>query len=79
LLPLQWQGPVIRRFAVVGSGANIAAGVEIGMGAIVAPNAMVTDSVAPWTIVAGIPAVPIRPVAANDRRQILDQFGLPRV
>lgn len=76
LEPFRVEGPVIRRFAVVGTGANIAAGVEVGMGAIVAPQAMVTRDVAPWTVVAGIPAKPVRDVDESDRRKLLEHFGL---
>ncbi len=70
------QGPTVRRFAVLGTGCNLAAGVEIGMGAIVAPSAMVTRDVPAWTVVAGIPARMIRPVAAAERGQVLRHFGL---
>jgi acetyltransferase-like isoleucine patch superfamily enzyme len=70
------KGPIVRRFAVVGTGANIAAGVEIGVGAIVAPQAMVTHDVAPWTVVAGVPAKLLRAVDESDRRKLLEHFGL---
>lgn len=76
LKPFSVEGPIVRRFAVVGTGANIAAGVEIGLGAIVAPHAMVTHDVAPWTVVAGIPAKPLRAVEESDRRKLLEHFGL---
>ena len=76
LEPFSVQGPVIRRFALIGTGANLAAGVEIGMGAVVAPNAMVMHDVAPWTIVAGVTARFVRPVDEAQRRQVLSHFGL---
>jgi acetyltransferase-like isoleucine patch superfamily enzyme len=76
LKPFAVEGPIVRRFAVVGTGANIAAGVEIGVGAIVAPQAMVTHDVAPWTVVAGVPAKLIRAVEESDRRRVLEHFGL---
>lgn len=76
LLPFDVRGPVIRRFALVGTGANIAAGVEIGMGAIVAPSAMVTRDVPAWTVVAGVPAHEVRAVDEEQRRQILAHFNL---
>ena len=47
------------------------------MGAIVAPSAMVTRDVEPWTIVAGVPAKQMGSVAAEHRQQILNLFGLP--
>jgi len=46
------------------------------MGAIVAPGAMVTHNVPPWTVVAGVPARTIRPVDPEDRRRILYYFNL---
>jgi acetyltransferase-like isoleucine patch superfamily enzyme len=76
LAPFAVQGPVIRRFALVGAGANLAAGVEVGMGAIVAPSAMVTRDVPSWTIVAGMPARVVRYVDAQQSNRILSHFGL---
>lgn len=71
-----WRGPAIRRFAVIGAGANLSAGIEIGRGALVAPSSMVTKDVEPWTIVAGIPARLQRRVDDDDRRMILEHFGV---
>jgi acetyltransferase-like isoleucine patch superfamily enzyme len=76
LTPLNMKGVVIRRFALVGTGATLAAGVEIGMGAIVAPAAMVTHSVSDWTVVRGVPARPMRLVDPAMRRRILGHFSL---
>jgi phosphonate metabolism protein (transferase hexapeptide repeat family) len=44
----------------IGHGAQIKPEVEIGTGAVVASGAVVTKSVAPYTIVAGLPAKPLR-------------------
>ena len=44
----------------IGHNAQIKPEVEIGHGAVVASGAVVTRSVAPYTIVAGVPAHPIR-------------------
>jgi acetyltransferase-like isoleucine patch superfamily enzyme len=76
LIPFDVQGPIIRRFALIGTGANLAAGIEIGMGAIVAPSAMVTRDVAAWSIVAGVPAAIKGTVDAEKRALILQHFGL---
>lgn len=76
LVPFEVCGPVVRRFALIGAGANLAAGVEIGMGAIVAPSAMITRDVPAWTVVAGVPAKTVRMVTAKVRSQILAHFGL---
>lgn len=78
LEPLSVEGPVVRRFALIGTGACIAAGVEVGMGAIVAPQAMVTRDVPAWTLVAGVPARHLRDVDADDRMKVLRHFGLER-
>lgn len=48
----------------VGSNATILAGATIGDGAIVAAGAVVTKDVAPLTVVAGVPAKPIRTIEA---------------
>jgi galactoside O-acetyltransferase len=49
----------------IGAGAIVLPGVTIGRGAIVAAGAVVTQSVDPLTIVAGVPARLVRPVAQN--------------
>lgn len=79
LAPFSVQGPVVRRFALLGAGANLAAGVEIGEGAIVAPNAMVTRDVGAWSVVAGVPAREVRRVDTSVRNRILEHFGITPV
>ena len=44
----------------LGHGAIVLPGVTIGNGAVVGAGAVVTDDVAPYTVVAGVPAKPIR-------------------
>jgi hypothetical protein len=44
----------------IGDGAFISRGVKIGTGAVIAARAVVTKDVAPYSIVAGIPARHIR-------------------
>ncbi|OWU85002.1 chloramphenicol acetyltransferase [Oceanicola sp. 22II-s10i] len=58
----------------IGHGAIIKPEVTIGNGAIVAAGAMVTKDVAPYMIVAGVPAVPLRaryPDGVADRIEAL--------
>src|SRR6185503_13994395 len=64
--------PILRRFAAVGAGATILPGVEIGEGALVGAGAVVTRDVAPWTIVAGVPARMMRPVPPEWRERVMD-------
>lgn len=71
LLPFDVAGPTIRKLAVIGAGANIAAAVEIGVGALVAPSAMVTRDVPDWTVVAGVPARTLREIAPEDRQRVM--------
>ncbi len=47
----------------IGAGAIVLPGVTVGRGAIVAAGAVVTKSVAPGTIVAGVPAMPRKETA----------------
>ena len=49
------------RGASIGSGAVILGGVTIGAGALVGAGAVVTRDIAPYTIVAGVPARLFRP------------------
>jgi len=49
----------IGKKAMVGAGAVVLPGVEIGAGAQVAANSLVADDVPPETTVAGVPATPV--------------------
>ena len=49
----------------IGAGAVILPGVTIGTGAVIAAGAVVTSSVDPFTVVAGVPARPIKTVPAT--------------
>src|ERR1043166_2171652 len=51
---------LVRRRASIGSNATLLCGITIGEGAIVAAGAVVTRDVPPGTIVAGVPAKPVR-------------------
>ena len=44
----------------IGNGVYIKAGVKIGTGAVIGAHAVVTHDVAPYEIVAGVPAKPLR-------------------
>lgn len=54
----------------VGRNVVVLAGVEIGDGAVVAAGAVVTRSVAPWTLVAGVPARPVRRLEPTSNRRL---------
>ena len=51
--------PTVRSKAVIGSGAQVLGPIEIGAGARVGANAVVTRDVAPGATVVGIPAKPV--------------------
>lgn len=58
----------------LGHGATILPGVKIGDGAVIGSGAVVTKDVAPYLIVAGVPAKPIRerfPAPVANRLQVL--------
>jgi acetyltransferase-like isoleucine patch superfamily enzyme len=56
------QGIVIEDDVWIGSGAVITDGVRVGKGAVVAAGAVVTQDVAPHTVVGGVPARLIRSI-----------------
>lgn len=68
-LPLMTGPIVIGEDAFIGVRALIMPGVVIGEGAVVGGGAVVTKDVAPWTIVAGNPARPIRERTLRGRHE----------
>lgn len=60
------EGIVIEDDVWLGAGAIVTDGVRVGKGAVVAAGAVVTRDVAPYTVVAGVPAHPIRDIAKNE-------------
>lgn len=67
---------VIGDGAWIGMRAMIMPGITIGEGAVVASGALVTKSVAPYTIVAGNPAMPIRQRFSAASVQKLLELGI---
>jgi lipopolysaccharide O-acetyltransferase len=55
-------GPAVH----IGCGAVILPGVTIGEGAVVGANSVVSRSVPPYTVVAGVPAKPLRTFSAPE-------------
>lgn len=55
---------------LVNAGSLIVPGVVLGEGALVAGGAVVTRDVAPWTVVAGVPARPIRERQPGQRYEL---------
>jgi len=58
---------VIERNVWIGASAIVLHGVTIGQNSVVAAGAVVTNDVAPDTVVAGVPAVPIGTTNARNR------------
>jgi serine O-acetyltransferase len=68
--------PTIKTGAVIGSGAQVLGPIEIGEGARVGANAVVTHDVAPGSTVVGIPAKPV-PVDATHYSPGFIPYGTP--
>ncbi len=62
---LQGGQVIIKNYVFIGSYARILPGVTIGEGAVVGVGAVVTQDVAPYTVVGGVPARYIRDRACN--------------
>lgn len=58
--PLTSEGVVIEDDVWIGANATVVDGVTVGAHSVIAAGAVVTKDVAPWTIVGGVPARPIR-------------------
>ena len=65
------EGIVIEDDVWIGAGAIVTDGVRIGKGSVVAAGAVVTREIPPHTVVAGVPARPVRSIEAGtpDDRQ----------
>ncbi len=63
---------VVRRGASIGANATVVCGNEIGEYAMVAAGAVVTKNVEAYTLVAGVPAIPIAKV--DNKGTIVERF-----
>jgi len=63
------EGIVIEDDVWLGAGAIITDGVKVGKGAVVAAGAVVTQDVAPHTVVGGVPAKPIKTIGVTNASQ----------
>jgi acetyltransferase-like isoleucine patch superfamily enzyme len=62
----RWTGPMLKDRCYIGLNATLLPGIEIGEDAVVAAGSVVTKSVAPRTLVMGVPAKFVRDVSPRD-------------
>jgi len=60
--PAKVEGVALERGCFIGANSTILAGVRVGECSFVSAGAVVTKDVPPWTLVAGVPAKPIRKI-----------------
>ncbi|MBV7387550.1 hypothetical protein KRX11_02670 [Pasteurellaceae bacterium TAE3-ERU1] len=70
--------PKIGTLTVIGAGANITGGIEVGACSIIAPNAVLTSSIGPGSIVAGIPAKEIGKITIYNALRYKQKFLIAR-
>lgn len=61
----------IERGSLIGIGAIVLDGVRVGTGSIVAAGAVVTKNVPPYSLVAGVPAKPLRSIEAAEAEGLI--------
>ena len=62
----------IERGCLIGIGAIVLDGVRVGTGSIVGAGAVVTKDVPPHTLVAGVPAKPLRDVSEEEAAELVE-------
>lgn len=67
------EGIIIEDDVWLGAGAIITDGVRVGKGAVVAAGAVVTRDVPAHTVVAGVPAKPVRTIDGEERAGLLQK------
>jgi UDP-3-O-[3-hydroxymyristoyl] glucosamine N-acyltransferase len=65
-LPVDSEGPTVRRGARVGTGSVLHPGIEVGAEGVVAMGAVVFEDVQPATLVLGNPARPVKRVSPDE-------------
>jgi acetyltransferase-like isoleucine patch superfamily enzyme len=65
LYPTHFAGVTIESGAFVGAGAIIQAGIRVGKCSVVGAGSVITEDVAPYTVVAGVPARMVKQLSAD--------------
>lgn len=67
------EGIVVEDDAWIGAGAIITDGVRVGRGAVIAAGAVVTQDVAPYSVVGGVPARLLKSIGSNGKEPVAKQ------
>ena len=69
--------PIIEDNVYIGAGAKVLGGIRIGNNSIIAPNAVITKDVQPFSVIAGVPGKLLTTINSNNFNRFV-HYGIER-